>query len=635
MPCIWVLVASILAGGLVWTFVAGSVCEAQEPLTLRGAWVWGKTCRDKASADAVLDRARLMRLNALYVLVFYWGGTACYRSDLVPMNPDVAEGFDPLGYLVEQGHAGGLEIHAWFVNGRNTRSSEAFKAHPDWMAMNLMGERVEWFDLCQEAVRDWQTRVMLEVLERYDVDGIHFDYIRFEGKDVCTCPVCRAQAGEEAGVDILALTYLTLPAYGHFNGNPLADPTTATVLARFNDWTPAVAVNGIGSGEAILFNWHAERNTPLAIHSAMRNALMRLGAKMGGPVMVLDSDINAAQYTHRPYQIGRDWVTEVGFQSVRITDSDLVKLSGRGVVFLPWHYLMPDGQAQALLAYVRNGGGALFLDGPVRTFNKNAAARELLGFGRSGSYFNEERLILIREAAGNFVPAGDHALSFGGEREKHRLWNQWRKDQITQLVAGVYAQAKRLKPDRFVTAAVFHSEAGADGVLQDWPRWVREGLLDYAIPMSYVETAAELAPAFDWWRTIDAGLTRIVPSVSLYKTGKDEGLPPAQHAARIAEQVQVCRDQGAHGVIFFSMEHIEAATAGIVGETVFNREVGDGSVLPGDFNGDRHVDFRDFILFATHYGASAGEARYDARYDLDGSGGIGFADFLRFARSYG
>ncbi len=94
------LMAAVAVPGLV-AYAAGQaqsgdVCRA-EPLSLRGAWVWGRTCKDSASADAVLSRAELMNLNALYVLVFYWGGTACYRSELVPMNSDIAEGFDPLG----------------------------------------------------------------------------------------------------------------------------------------------------------------------------------------------------------------------------------------------------------------------------------------------------------------------------------------------------------------------------------------------------------------------------------------------------------------------------------------------------------------------------------------------------------
>ncbi|MDP6775443.1 MAG: family 10 glycosylhydrolase, partial [Candidatus Latescibacteria bacterium] len=545
-------------------------CLAETPpetLTLRGAWVWGTSCKDRPSADAMLRRAELMNLNALYVLVFYWGATACYQSAYVPTNASVEPGFDPLAYLVEEGRDRGIDIHAWFVNGRNTRGSEVFKQHPTWMAMDLMGQRVEWFDLCRPDVRNWQTKVMLEVLQNYDVAGLHFDYIRFNGKDISVDPTVVARAEQEAGVDIGTLTYPELPAYGHFRGNPLAEPTTAQVLAYFGDQTPAIATNALGAGEVILFNWHADMNTPRAIHDAMRRALARLGAK--SRVLLLDSDINAVKYTHRFYQDARAWLIALGFTPTKIRDDDILTLSGSTPVVLPKHYLMTDAQAQALVTFVRNGGGALFIDGPVYAMRNSAAAQQLLGFKRSGRYFNEERLLLPMDREDSFVPHRSKMISIAGERDKHQTWDQWRKDQITKLVDQVSRASRRAKPDRAVTAAVFRSEVAANGVLQDWPRWLREGLLHYAIPMCYVETPEQLEEAFAWWKTLDTDMRQIVPGISLYKTAN--GRPRADHAEQIRLQVEVCRAQGARGVVMFSLRHITDDAAALVGERVFNR----------------------------------------------------------------
>ena len=55
----------------------------------------------------------------------------------------------------------------------------------------------------------------------------------------------------------------------------------------------------------------------------------------------------------------------------------------------------------------------------------------------------------------------------------------------------------------------------------------------------------------------------------------------------------------------------------------------------GDFDGDGHVRFSDFILFAGKYGLSRAQAGYEARFDLDGNGRIGFEDFIIFAGVYG
>ena len=606
-------------------------CLAETPtetLALRGAWVWGTSCKDRASADTMLRRAELMNLNALYVLVFSWGATACYESAIVPANPTVEPGFDPLAYLVEEGRERGIDIHAWFDNGRSTQNSEIFEQHPTWMAMNLMGRRVEWFDLCRPDVRDWQTEVMLEVLNNYDIAGLHFDYIRFNGKDISVDPTVVAQAERDAGIDIGTLTYPELPAYGHFRGNPLTQPTTAQVMAYFGDQTPAVSVNPLGAGEVILFNWHADMNTPRAIHEAMRRALIRLGAS--SRILLLDSDINAVKYTHRFYQDARNWLSSLGFAPVKVTDNSILSLAGTTPVVLPKHYLMTDAQARALLTFVRNGGGALFIDGPVYAMRNSAAAQQLLGFKRSGSYFNEERLLLPMDREDNLVPHSPKMISIASERDKHRTWDQWRKDQISELVVQVSRASRRARPDRAVTAAVFRSEAAANGVLQDWPRWIREGLLHYAIPMCYVETAEALDEAFDWWKTVDPDLRHIVPGISLYKT--DGGRPPADHAEQIRQQVEVCRMQGARGVVMFSLEHITDAAAALVGEQVFNRpENSESGDLPGDFNADGSVDFLDFVLFAKHFGSRPGHGTYDPRYDLDTDGRVGFSDLVRFA----
>ena len=60
----------------------------------------------------------------------------------------------------------------------------------------------------------------------------------------------------------------------------------------------------------------------------------------------------------------------------------------------------------------------------------------------------------------------------------------------------------------------------------------------------------------------------------------------------------------------------------------------DDTVQPGDFNGDERVDFADFLFFASKFGASQGDDRYDAPVDLDGNGMIDFGDFLLFVNAF-
>ena len=111
---------------------------------------------------------------------------------------------------------------------------------------------------------------------------------------------------------------------------------------------------------------------------------------------------------------------------------------------------------------------------------------------------------------------------------------------------------------------------------------------------------------------------------------------------------QVAVDSGMVGSVRFR------TTDGFSGTTLrlVNAEIGRGdqreSITPSDiavtlrlaepspdFNGDGKVDFGDFVAFGMHFGASRGDARYEAKYDLDQDGMIGFGDFLIFGREFG
>jgi Ca2+-binding EF-hand superfamily protein len=60
------------------------------------------------------------------------------------------------------------------------------------------------------------------------------------------------------------------------------------------------------------------------------------------------------------------------------------------------------------------------------------------------------------------------------------------------------------------------------------------------------------------------------------------------------------------------------------------------SAVPSpDFDESGVVDFTDFLLFVSAFGARESQERYDAKYDLNGDGEIGFGDFLIFGRSFG
>ena len=165
----------------------------------RGVWVasvanidWPSapgltTAEQQTELLAILDRAVELRLNAV-VLQVRPAGDALYASKLEPWSeyltgeqgraPDPY--YDPLAFAVEEAHRRGLELHAWF-NPFRARADGA-KSEPDRRHISRTRPelvrtygRMKWMDPGEGAVREHSLRVILDVVRRYDVDGVHID----------------------------------------------------------------------------------------------------------------------------------------------------------------------------------------------------------------------------------------------------------------------------------------------------------------------------------------------------------------------------------------------------------------------------------------------------------------------------
>ena len=65
-------------------------------------------------------------------------------------------------------------------------------------------------------------------------------------------------------------------------------------------------------------------------------------------------------------------------------------------------------------------------------------------------------------------------------------WDAWRRDKVTELVRAIRSASRGLYPDLQLSAAVWsHAERAYLSIGQDWRLWLEEGLLDFAVPMSY------------------------------------------------------------------------------------------------------------------------------------------------------
>ncbi|MBG0831247.1 family 10 glycosylhydrolase [Planomonospora sp. ID67723] len=180
--------------------VAAASCpvDAKYPKRqLRGVWIatvnnidWptrtGLTAaQQRAEYVKLLDKAAKRRFNAVFVQVRP-ASDAFYRSALEPWSKFLTgtagkdPGWDPLPFLTAEAHKRGMEFHAWFnpyraaydTNVSRLPATHPARVHPDWVVKH---EGRLYYNPGLPAVRDHVTAVIKDVVERYDVDGVHFD----------------------------------------------------------------------------------------------------------------------------------------------------------------------------------------------------------------------------------------------------------------------------------------------------------------------------------------------------------------------------------------------------------------------------------------------------------------------------
>lgn len=197
-----ILVALLMFASLGCLAATYQESSAQPPALdreFRGVWVatvanidWPSkpglsTAQQKAELISLLNRAAQLKLNA----VIFQVRPACdamYDSKIEPwseyltgvMGKPPEPFYDPLAFAIEEAHKRGLELHAWFNPYRALHKSHTgtisrnhiSKTHPE--LVRSYGEYL-WLDPGEREVQNYSLRVVMDVVKRYDVDGVQFD----------------------------------------------------------------------------------------------------------------------------------------------------------------------------------------------------------------------------------------------------------------------------------------------------------------------------------------------------------------------------------------------------------------------------------------------------------------------------
>jgi len=164
---------------------------------LRGWWVdaFHPGIKSPQEVHQLVTEARAGHFNSLFVQVIR-RGDAYYHSNLLPLAADISPSFDPLAELIEEAHSGSprIEIHAWMVMfpawgdhiNPPPASNHVMRLHPDWLTRSSRHETWDGQGYCLDPghpeVQRHLLRIATELLQYYQIDGLHLDYIRYSGR---------------------------------------------------------------------------------------------------------------------------------------------------------------------------------------------------------------------------------------------------------------------------------------------------------------------------------------------------------------------------------------------------------------------------------------------------------------------
>lgn len=192
---------------------------------LRGAWItrfdWARRPHDvedetspTSTRDALTSRikslmeeAKSLNLNAVFFQV-RGDATTLYPSNLEPWSQRFGgkdPGFDPVKFAIDEAHKQGLEFHAYLnpIPCSEETTTPANPNHiwykhcmpdskPNWLVFEngAPAPRFEyfWFNPNLPEVQVYIRTVIMDFVRRYDVDGVHYDRIRFPSHKVSDDP---------------------------------------------------------------------------------------------------------------------------------------------------------------------------------------------------------------------------------------------------------------------------------------------------------------------------------------------------------------------------------------------------------------------------------------------------------------
>jgi uncharacterized lipoprotein YddW (UPF0748 family) len=183
---------------------------ASRPYEMRGAWMSFPS--DSIDWEEIMAELAAANFTAVFPNMCT-PGAAAYPGEVLPQVTER----DHLSECIAAAHAHGIEVHPWrgnwqvylaaegvvdrfFEEGRFVVSVEQAMGEEELDQQYTWSRR--WLDPSDERNRQLEITAMEEMARNFDVDGIHYDFMRYPSSRYCYCDRCRDQFEEWAGVTV-------------------------------------------------------------------------------------------------------------------------------------------------------------------------------------------------------------------------------------------------------------------------------------------------------------------------------------------------------------------------------------------------------------------------------------------------
>lgn len=155
---------------------------------------WNRTCKELSEAGFNMIIPNML-----------WGGLAHYPSDVLPRSKTYEKYGDQIEQCLKAAHEHGLEVHVWKVNHNLSTAPESFRKkmrEAGRTQVSVKGEPSDWLNPTHPENFQLEVDSMLEVVKKYPVDGIHFDYIRYPNDRHCYSDYSRQKFEADTGIKV-------------------------------------------------------------------------------------------------------------------------------------------------------------------------------------------------------------------------------------------------------------------------------------------------------------------------------------------------------------------------------------------------------------------------------------------------